>query len=399
MTATLQELNESPLAHTLQDALGSLLNPISSETPTGPSLRFDPLYARIRAARHVGNEALPQGIWQRDPPQADWAVVDQLATDALETRSKDLQLAIWRTEALVHLHGLPGLAGGCQLILGLHCRFASSMHPAPQNSVSELPLNADDPGIEGRLNLLQWINDKLSVQLKLLPITAPDELTGVPSFTLSDMESARLQNQHQGGSKPRESLQELFEQSLALTPSSWFSERWSELQHTTQMVFLLDDVLDTVYGQANGGLLKVKKVLEEMHTMALPALTESDRMPFPVVATAEPPATTAEIIAIPPAGSALGSPEPDTLLPAVSEPFQIRSRAEAYRRLADISEFLTCLEPHSPVPYLCNARSRGEACRWRSCCLSCCPIRLLCVMLATCSVWKACSPRFPAKQD
>ena len=75
-------------------ALGSLLHPVSSDSPAGPSLRYDALYDRVRAARHTESDTLPQGVWQRDLPQADWAAVDQLTTDARETRSKDLQLAI-----------------------------------------------------------------------------------------------------------------------------------------------------------------------------------------------------------------------------------------------------------------------------------------------------------------
>ncbi len=50
------------------------------------------------------------------------------------------------------------------------------------------------------------------------------------------------------------------------------------------MIFVLEDVLDAVYGQANGGLLKIKKVLEEMHTIALAALPKGDCLPVAAIA-------------------------------------------------------------------------------------------------------------------
>jgi type VI secretion system protein ImpA len=355
MNATLQDLQQSPLAQTLREELGSLLRPISPQEPAGPSLRYDSLYDRIRQARQTENDALPQGVWQREVQQADWPLVDHLTTDALERRSKDLQLALWRTEALLHLHGLPGFAGGCQLILGLHCDFPNSLHPAPVTPGDVLPLDIDDPGVEGRLNLIQWLNEKLSVQLKLLPITAPDQMTGVPSFTFADMEAARLLEQtaqRKTTSAPGENRLKLFEQSLALTPSSWLSERWTELQHTTEMVFLLDDILDTVYGDGNGGLLRVKEILEGMRTICASALPETDLGNMEPVLGAAAEAAHAEAAAAAIQAGAPAEMTPPDPNPLVAERFQLRSRAEAYRRLAEIADFLARLEPHSPVPYL-----------------------------------------------
>lgn len=354
MNPTLQDLHESPLAQTLRAELNPLLEPISPGEPAGPSLRYDPLYDRIREARRKENDALPQGVWQRDVQQADWPLVDQLTTDALENRSKDLQLAIWRTEALLHLHGLPGFAGGCQVILGLHCTYANNMHPAPVATPDVLPLDGDDPGVESRLNLIQWINEKLSVQLKLLRITAPDELTGVPGFTYADMEAARLLEQTANRKTPAgagEKNLKLFEQSLALTPNAWLSERWTELQHTTEMVFLLDDVLDTVYGESNGGLLRVKEVLEGMRTICASALPGSDLPQSEPVTGLGAEAAHAEAVATNGLVIAPDHTHADSN-PLVAERFQLRSRAEAYRRLAEIADFLARLEPHSPVPYL-----------------------------------------------
>jgi type VI secretion system protein ImpA len=75
-----------------------LLNPIAGENPSGASLRYDPLFDKIKEARREDDDA-PQGEWAHERKAADWKQVIKLAGEALATKSKDLQLAAWLTEA------------------------------------------------------------------------------------------------------------------------------------------------------------------------------------------------------------------------------------------------------------------------------------------------------------
>jgi len=75
-----------------------ILNPIPGANPSGESLRYAPVYDKIKEARRQDDEG-PMGDWQRERKVADWALVLKLGTEAVATKSKDLQLAVWLTEA------------------------------------------------------------------------------------------------------------------------------------------------------------------------------------------------------------------------------------------------------------------------------------------------------------
>src|SRR4051812_43072758 len=85
-----------------------LLAPISPEMPAGENLRYEELYDRIRNARREDPD-LPMGVWETDLKRADWSLVEALCTEALEQRTKDLQIAIWLLEARIVLHGFSGV--------------------------------------------------------------------------------------------------------------------------------------------------------------------------------------------------------------------------------------------------------------------------------------------------
>jgi type VI secretion system protein ImpA len=341
-----------------------LLQPIDAISLVGTYLRYDSLYDRITQARLTEDASLPQGVWQRPTQQADWRLVEELCTEALVHRTKDLQIALWLTEAWLHLEGLAGYSRGANLILEFHHCFADTMHPAPElaeRPVSyeiSLPLDAADPSVEQRGNLIRWLNEKLSLQIKLLPLTSPSAVSGVPSFSLADLEGALYQDQIQRrqGSNPSSSGVNVFERSLALTPPDFLTNTWTELQKAVGITNELDDYFDICYGSANGGLLALKSVLDRMALAIAPALPEENQMPNSNVdneddigiAGFEPGSSIAQLTyeqaTMPRATSHLSG--------AHCACTPIQSRDDAYSRLAQISEFLRELEPHSPVPYL-----------------------------------------------
>src|SRR3954466_8919825 len=95
-----------------------LLNPIPGANPSGENLKYSPVYDKIKEARRQDDDA-PQGEWQRERKVADFASVLRLGNEAIATRSKDLQLAAWLTEALLNREGFQGLYQGLNLIKGL----------------------------------------------------------------------------------------------------------------------------------------------------------------------------------------------------------------------------------------------------------------------------------------
>ena len=95
-----------------------LLDPIPGSSPSGEDLHYSALYDKVKEARRQ-EEEVPQGEWRREVKKADYPLVIKLATDAIATKSKDLQLAAWLTEAWLGQKGPGGLADGLDLLRGL----------------------------------------------------------------------------------------------------------------------------------------------------------------------------------------------------------------------------------------------------------------------------------------
>lgn len=310
--------------------IARLLAPISDASPTGEFLRYDPIYDQIAEARREDDPALDQGVWQRPLRRADWKTVSQICVSALETRSKDLQIAIWLLEAWMHIYGFPGACEGLRALLGLCRNFWDEMYP---------PL--DDP--EYRFASLRWMNDRLSVQLKLIPVTDPNGAIEVPPCSWSDMEAARRQEQlsllhpHQEISESKITI-DLFQQSVLLTPVAFFQSLEHDVACTLDACRDLTQSLDEIYEAQGPSLSEFAGVLESILRWVQDVLQE--RAPAQAVyatmaaSTGAAPALAPENIPVTVAGN------------------PIRSRAEAYQRLAEAAEYLSRTEPHSPTPYL-----------------------------------------------
>ena len=140
------------------DFADSLLAPIHPERPCGIDLRSAPEWVRIQDARR-SDDTENLGVWRpKELKEANWHRVRELTTFALGGKSKDLQLAIWYTEASIKLDGFAGLTGGLHLIRELLWRYGSNgLHPE------------DD---DARAGLLGWLNQKLAGLICQVPLTA-----------------------------------------------------------------------------------------------------------------------------------------------------------------------------------------------------------------------------------
>lgn len=114
-------------------SLEVLLEPIDPGQACGPSLRYDPDYDRLRELRREDDSSLPTGVWQAEAKRADWAAVEQLASELLQRRSKDLMLAAWLGEAWLQRGGLGGLQRALVLLAELCERYPEEVHPQAQD--------------------------------------------------------------------------------------------------------------------------------------------------------------------------------------------------------------------------------------------------------------------------
>ncbi len=140
------------------DAFPDLLQPIPGPNPSGQDARYSGLYDQIKEARRQDLD-LPQGEWVHERKIADWGKVIQLCSGALTTTTKDLQIAAWLTEALLHRRGVSGLTEGLNLLRGLIDQFWPTVYPRSQ-----------DDELEFRAGPLEWVGSRLGEAVNSLPL-------------------------------------------------------------------------------------------------------------------------------------------------------------------------------------------------------------------------------------
>ena len=297
-----------------------LLSPISAMEPTGEYLRYEGTYDTIAGMRRQDDPDLAVGVWKADLKKADWPRVAQACLLAIETRSKDLQLASWLLDAWIRIHGFSGLREGLHLLAELCDTYWDGLHPAIQ-----------DGDLEYRLAPIFWVDEKVSVQVKLLPITSPQG-DDVLAFTLADWEVACRNPGHPNSGDVTPAL---FQQSATLTPSAWLAALARDANDALAANEELRRVLEAQCGRHAPALSRMRETLESILSLCSAALLGRDDVPKRNEVNepnGEPADMTQE--------NGLGDDRP------------IRSRAEAYQRLAEAADFLARTEPHSPVPHL-----------------------------------------------
>ncbi len=145
---------------------GDVLAPVSVARPAGEDLSVTPEWAAIRRTRPNNWDPGNKREWERcEPGAASWALLRDLTTEALATRSKDLRLAVWLLEASIKLEGFAGARDGLRVIRELLVGFWDrGLHPL-----------IEDGDLESRSGPLEWLNEKLGDNLREIPLTLRPE--------------------------------------------------------------------------------------------------------------------------------------------------------------------------------------------------------------------------------
>ncbi len=247
--------------------LESLLNPFPGENPSGSNLAYESEYDQIREARRA-EEDLAQGDWRRDLKVADWPLVLEIGNDCLRERTKDLQIAAWLTEALVHLEGFAGLRDGLRLMLGIQSAFWESYYP-----------QIDEGDLESRQGPFLFLNEpKLLPRLiRGIPLTDGDEHYNYHRYQESrDVENALRKSP--GGEKTLlasgKIRAEQFDKEVAVTPRRFYERLMADLLGAREAFQAFDRDTDERFGQEAPSLLNVGKALEDCLRLLEPILAE-----------------------------------------------------------------------------------------------------------------------------
>jgi len=230
-----------------------LLDPISSDQPCGVNLRWAPEWDRIKEARRSDDDLDP-GKWEKkERKSANWRLVEDLASTALRTKTKDLQIAMWLTEAELKLNGFRGLSQGFRLLTELMARYwDKGLYPPMEESP------------EDRAGPLQWLNDKLVESIVAVPITRRADqgdnysllnfrdAVGLSeaSFTASDGEIDEQKKRAYNAAIAKGSISlEMFQAAVKGTTLPAYEELWSELEEVSKAFTDLVKVADEKFGE------------------------------------------------------------------------------------------------------------------------------------------------------
>ena len=310
-----------------------LTKPISLDEPSGPWLKEE-MYDTLKKLRWEEDPEEFGETWKRKFDVANWPEVIDRCLTALTDRSKDLKLAVWLTEGLTARYGVSGLTAGLQILEKLLDVFWATIHPVE-----------DDGLFEHRANILATLNFIPVEKLRLAPLTAPNR-DGLPYCCLVDFENAEHLTQLHVRDK-KAYAQELADGkhtpetvalSVAATPSAVFIDLKAHIDEALAAWQALDRRCDICFGVEHApSLIHLRDTLVEISAKIGGLLATRGVETKPSAPAKTKPA--------PPA------PNPVTGVPAVDNG-PISSREDAYRRLAQVADYLMRTEPHSPTPYL-----------------------------------------------
>ena len=144
--------------------IDGFLEPVAGANPCGENLYYSPVFDKIREARRQ-DDAGPMGQWERELKASDFRTVIKLSEEALRTKTKDLWLAAWLTEAWIGRDRIPGLTAGLKLLTALMTTFWDGLHPDVEEG---------DLGL--RATPLEWLGSAATAPspillLKSVPLT------------------------------------------------------------------------------------------------------------------------------------------------------------------------------------------------------------------------------------
>lgn len=314
-----------------------LLAPLEGTFPTGLAMRGTMSYRMVEQARHSDDATLPMGSWAVELKRANWPKVSALIVSALDGVGKDLQLASWLFEAELNQRGFAAIAPCFALLHGLCGTWWAELHP-----------QGDNGDFDARCNIVRWLNEKLLTTVSLLPLVDDGDHAASWSHWELAHYHERLRAVH--GDLPEEAkgaatLEDLHGL-LAATSSSLLRERYTELQQGREAIAAFEDFLREQLGHDAPSLGKLGEMLAKVQAPLRGEMSrrgqDMERSAAPV-ASHEPSfeALIEETIDEPEEAGA-----PSSLAQLLGD------REHAYRVLAEISDYLMQVEPHSPVPYL-----------------------------------------------
>jgi type VI secretion system protein ImpA len=348
-----------------------LLAPLPIGNGVGDYLRYEPLYDEIREARREEDDTLSQGIWERDLKKADFVLTENLCANALEFRSKDIQIVGWLVESWINLDGFKGFARGIEIIHKMMESYWGNIYPQEE----------DD--FEARIRLFEWMNEQFSNRLMMLPLTYHALSQEKPTLSLSDWilslntetiakRSTDYAKQIQEAESKGKITLSLFKKTLSSTDAIFLQKNLYFCQKSNVAIKAFFEVLAQKLGKQATGFGRIRTCLDDIIRICKTTLEQrglpldfDETLPEEVYEN-----SIHESVEVDPKIKEFEQTKEesfiDTSMNIVSsteraghtsphlldDVMNITGRREAYQALRDIGQFLQNLDPHSPTPSL-----------------------------------------------
>ena len=126
-----------------------LLQEISSDSPCGEDLEYDPTFVELEnIAKGKAEQQIGDSIIEAEA--ADWKQVEKLSLELL-TRTKDIRILIYLIQACIHTDGYHSFSDGLTVLKGLLEQYWQPIHP-------QLDEEDNDPTM--RVNALSALCDE-----------------------------------------------------------------------------------------------------------------------------------------------------------------------------------------------------------------------------------------------
>ncbi|NGM19849.1 type VI secretion system protein TssA [Roseomonas stagni] len=333
--------------------IDALLAPIDgSDGGAGQDLRDDyspsSPYQRLRDARAAARaeERARDADGDTEAPVADgWRDVARIGVEALGSRTKDLEIASWLTEALVRQHGLDGLSAGATLIRGLCDSYWDWAFPLP-----------DDEGLDGRAAPIgglagAGVDGTVMQPLRRLPLfrRADGSPLGLYQWDQAE-ETDGIANEERRQARRDAGVPELATlEAEARMDRAFLSGVAQSAEAALEAWRAMAEVTENRFGAEAPSTRNVVTVVERI-------IAVTRRLLGPETAT--PAAAAEDSVAAPAIG---GGAAPVSTAAAAGAAGPIRTREDALRELGRIADFFRATEPHSPLAYtLEEAVRRGR---------------------------------------
>lgn len=255
-----------------------LLNPVPGDNPSGANLRYERVYDQIKEARTEEDDSIPSGAWERAPKKADFKLVIKLAGEALATKSKDLQLAAWLTEALVRHEGISQVQPCFKLIQDLQEQFWDTLYPEIEDG---------DAGM--RASPIEWISNRVAAILHQAPITRD----GLDFYQYKESRAIGYEADAESSDSKREAREqaindgkitaEEFDKAFEGTPKSFYVSLNESIHAAAATLDDLQVYCEGKYGDDGPGFSRLRTALEEVGQVVGSLLNEKRKLePDPV---------------------------------------------------------------------------------------------------------------------